>query len=131
LPLELGGFGAKNPGLSSEYQPPRRRAQGAVFLARGFAEGAWQVLDEALRRHPVDNPIKSSAREVCVIRTRIGRVYPNLLASRADDNAVLGPNEFYLVRLIHARAWFRLGHFVSNQQARQHDVTLCVTLPSV
>lgn len=29
------------------------------FLARGFAEAAWQLLGEALRRHPVDNPIES------------------------------------------------------------------------
>lgn len=30
------------------------------FLARGFLETEWQVLDKALRRHPVDNPIEGT-----------------------------------------------------------------------
>ena len=52
------------------------------FLARGFAEGAWQVLDEALRRHPVDNPIESEEQTNyglkvvvrCQIQTPDGRL---------------------------------------------------------
>lgn len=100
LPLELGGFGAKNPGLSSKYQPPRRRAQGAVFLARGFAEGAWQVLDEALRRHPVDNPIESEEQTNyglkvvvrCQIQTPDGRLS---LPSRESSAPRIDPSKSF------------------------------------
>jgi len=40
--------------LNIDHREGRPKAR--FFLARGFTDAEWWVLEQALRRHPVDNP---------------------------------------------------------------------------
>jgi hypothetical protein len=33
------------------------QSKARFFLNRGFTDATWQVLDQALRQHPIDNPV--------------------------------------------------------------------------
>jgi hypothetical protein len=65
--------------LNIDHREGRSKAR--FFPARGFTDADWQVLDQALRRHPIDNPV--AAEEIteygrklivrCQIKTPDGR----------------------------------------------------------
>lgn len=60
---------------------PEGGAKAKFFLAGGFSDSEWLILDHALRHHPIDNAVESTVQNDfgvkymvrCTIRTPDGR----------------------------------------------------------